>query len=254
MQIQLLRHATIVISTDEARLLLDPMLGPAGEMPAIPDTPNPHRNPLVPLPVALDQLVSSVDAAIVTHIHRDHFDPVAGEALPKQLPLLVQPDDEAPIRAMGFTEVLPVETSRAWRGIEIVRTAGQHGHGEMAERMAPVSGYVLRAPGEPSLYVAGDTVWCDEVWQALDSFEPEVIVLNAGAAQFLTGGPITMTAEDVAQVCNSAPQATVIAVHMEAINHCLLTRTGLRNSLAEQGLAERVLIPADGAVLRFPAA
>ncbi len=252
MQIELLRHATLIVSLGQARILVDPMLGPAGEMPAIPDTPNPHRNPLAPLPASVDELASGVDAALITHMHRDHFDPVAGEALPKGLPLLTQPDDETRLREMGFTEVMRVDPSRAWRGVEIVRTGGQHGHGEMAERMAPVSGYVLRAPGEPSLYVAGDTVWCEEVRKTVETYEPHVIVVNAGAAQFLTGGPITMTAEDVAEVCTAAPEAMVVAVHMEAINHCLLTRAELRSFLESRELGARVLIPADGEQLQFP--
>ncbi|MDE3136395.1 MAG: MBL fold metallo-hydrolase [Acidobacteriota bacterium] len=251
MQIELLRHATLVVSLGGTRILVDPMLGPVGGMPAIPDTPNPRPNPLVPLPRAIDAVVSGVEAAIVTHMHRDHFDAAAGEALPKELPLFVQAEDEDRLKELGFNEILRVDPSRAWRGIEIVRTAGQHGHGEMAERMAPVSGFVLRAPGEPSLYVAGDTVWCEEVRQAMEAFEPRVIVVNAGAAQFLTGGAITMTAEDVASVCAAAPDSTLLAVHMEAINHCLLTRAELRRFLEERDLSPQVLIPADGERLNF---
>jgi L-ascorbate metabolism protein UlaG (beta-lactamase superfamily) len=253
MQIEFLRHATLVVSLGGARILVDPMLGPVGEMPAIPDTPNPRPNPLVPLPGAIDAIVAAAEAALVTHMHRDHFDAAAGEALPKDLPLLVQAEDEERLNNLGFTEVLRVDPSRAWRGIEIVRTAGQHGHGEMAEQMAPVSGFVLRATGEPSLYIAGDTVWCEEVRRAIESFEPQVIVVNAGAAQFLTGGAITMTAEDVASVCAAAPDATVIAVHMEAINHCLLTRAELRRFLDARDLSAQVLIPADGEQFSFPA-
>jgi len=254
MQIEFLRHATLVVSLGGTRILVDPMLGPAGEMPPIPETPHPRRNPLVPLPGTVDAIVASVEAVLVTHLHRDHFDAVAGEVLPKDLPLLVQAEDEERLHEAGFSEILRVDPSCAWRGIEIVRTNGRHGHGEMAERMAPVSGFVLRAPAEPSLYVAGDTVWCEEVRQAIETFEPEVIVVNAGAAQFLTGEPITMTAEDVAAVCAAAPDATVVAVHMEAINHCLLTRAELRDSLEAAGVSDRVLIPTDGERLRFPAA
>lgn len=254
MEVEFLRHATMIVSLAGTRILVDPMLGPAGEMPPIPDTPNPHRNPLVPLPVGIDAIVSGAGAALVTHLHRDHFDAVAGAALPKGLPILAQAEDEGRLRGMEFTEVLRVEPSRAWHGIEIVRTAGQHGHGEMAERMAPVSGFVLRAPGEPSLYLAGDTVWCEEVRQSIETFEPVVIVVNAGAAQFLTGGPITMTAEDVAEVTAAAPEATIVAVHMEAINHCRLTRAELRESVEARGISDRVLIPADGEKLRFPTA
>jgi L-ascorbate metabolism protein UlaG (beta-lactamase superfamily) len=58
-----------------------------------------------------------------------------------------------------------------------------------------------------------------------------------------------MTAEDVARVCNALPDALIVAVHMEAINHCLLTRDELREELQRKGLAERVEIPADGETL-----
>jgi L-ascorbate metabolism protein UlaG (beta-lactamase superfamily) len=97
--------------------------------------------------------------------------------------------------------------------------------------------------------VAGDTIWCPEVEEALDAHVPDVVVVNAGAARFLEGEPITMTAEDVAKVCHALPDALVIAVHMEAINHCLLTRDDLKEEMQKEGLAERVRIPADGETL-----
>jgi hypothetical protein len=62
-----------------------------------------------------------------------------------------------------------------------------------------------------------------------------------------------MTAEDVARVCRAAPEARVVAVHMEAINHCLLTRAELAEALDEQGLKDRIEIPADGGTLETPA-
>ena len=51
------------------------------------------------------------------------------------------------------------------------------------------------------------------------------------------------------RVCHALPGALVIAVHMEAVNHCLLTRDDLREKLQKEGLAERVRIPADGETL-----
>jgi hypothetical protein len=41
-------------------------------------------------------------------------------------------------------------------------------------------------------------------------------------------------------------------VHMEATNHCLLTRDELAEELQREGLAERVEIPADGETLEVP--
>jgi len=80
----------------------------------------------------------------------------------------------------------------------------------------------------------------------------DVIVVNAGAAQFKSGGPITMTAEDVVRVCRAAPHATVVAVHMEALNHCPLNRADLGAVLDEAGLLPQVWIPANGESLTFP--
>ena len=56
---------------------------------------------------------------------------------------------------------------------------------------------------------------------ALAAHEPDVVVVNAGGARFTSGDPITMTADDVVAVAAAAPDARVVAVHMEAINHCL---------------------------------
>ncbi len=154
--------------------------------------------------------------------------------------------DEQKLRDLGFSRVTPVSDSLTWNGLCISRTGGEHGTGEIGARMGPVSGYVLQRQGEPTLYITGDTIWCPAVAEALAAYRPDVVVVYAGAAQFLSGDPITMTAEDVAKVCRAAPWAMVIAVHMESFNHCLLTRQALRDHLVQQQLSDRVVIPGDG--------
>jgi L-ascorbate metabolism protein UlaG (beta-lactamase superfamily) len=117
--------------------------------------------------------------------------------------------------------------------------------------MAPCSGFVLGAEGEPTLYVAGDSIWADEVAGALARHEPQVAVVNAGAAQFVQGGPITMDAADVIDCALAAPATEVVAVHMEAINHCPLTRDELRRQLRRMGVAAGVRVPEDGEEMTF---
>src|ERR1700693_358499 len=227
MRIRLVRHATLILDYAGHTILVDPMLDDAGARPPIQDSPNPRNNPLVPLPVSAEEVVRKVEVVLVTHTHSDHWDSTAAKLLPKHVPLFGQPEDEAKFRSQGFTTVTPISKSAIWNGINIMRTSGQHGTGEIGRAMAPVSGFVLSARGEPVLYVAGDTIWCSEVEEALRQFHPKAAILNAGAAQFLQGGPITMAADDVITVCRSAPDTQVVAVHMEAINHCLLTRSDL---------------------------
>ncbi len=234
MRITLLRHATLLLELRDRRLLVDPMLSAPGTLPPTEGTPNQLPNPLVPLPsIPLDRL----DAVLVTHLHRDHFDDAAAQYLPKQVPLFCQPEDAETLRAQHFVDVRPVEDALHWEGLAIHRTGGRHGTGELGARMGPVSGFVL-----DSLYVAGDTIWCDEVEDALERHRPGVAVVNAGAAQFLEGDPITMTAEDVSRV---AERTKTVAVHMEAWNHCLLRRAELRAAVPG------IWIPADGETLNL---
>jgi L-ascorbate metabolism protein UlaG (beta-lactamase superfamily) len=232
-------------------LMVDPMLDEAGARPAVQNSPNPRPNPLIALPAPAAEILQGVEAVLVTHTHSDHWDTTAGKLLAKGLPMFGQAPDEAKFRALGFTAVQSIQDAATWQGIEISRTGGQHGTGEIGKAMAPVSGFVLRAKGEPAVYLAGDTIWCSEVEQALSRFSPMIIVLNAGGARFLEGDPITMTADDVIEVCKAAPRAQVIAVHMEAINHCLLTREDLAFQLEAARVQEQVRIPIDGECIRF---
>ncbi len=232
-------------------LLVDPMFDEPGARPPVPNTANYRRNPLVQLPLAPAEVVEGVDAVLITHLHEDHFDQAAMSALAPGVPLLCQPEDEGTLIGRGFTDVRSVEDVVDFKGIAITRTPARHGTGEIGELMAPASGFVVAAEGEPALYVAGDTIWCDEVAQVLAQRQPHVTVVNAGAAQFVEGGPITMNAADVIDTAQGSPWTQVVAVHMEAINHCLLTRQALRDKLGELGLGAWVLVPADGEELLF---
>ncbi|HJZ61415.1 MAG TPA: MBL fold metallo-hydrolase [Miltoncostaeaceae bacterium] len=248
MRLTLVRNATLLVETAGRRLLVDPLLSDAGAYPPIAGTANPRPNPLVPLPVSVEAVLEGVDAVLVTHLHNDHFDRVAQATLPRDLPLLCQPADTPHLTALGFADVRPVDEMVRLDGVEVRRTGGRHGLGEVGEALGPVSGFVVTAPGEPVLYVAGDTIWCEEVEAAIAAHRPDAIVVNAGDAAFLEGGPIIMGADDVAATCAAAPGSTVVAVHMEALNHCFLSRSELR----ARGLP--VLVPEDGETIALEAA
>ena len=231
--VRLARHATLLVTVDGTRFLVDPMFASPGENPPVPNSPNDRENPLVPMP----DVDLSHDAVVVTHRHTDHFDEAAKEELEADVPLFCQPEEAEAFTDEGFTDVRPVDDEVSFEGVTIHRTPGRHGHGELAEEMAPVSGFVFEA--DETLYLAGDTIWYEPVEETLERFEPDLVVLNGGEAQFEHGEPITMGVEDVEAV-RDATDAAVAVVHMEAINHCLLSREELRSE------TEDVLVPEDG--------
>jgi L-ascorbate metabolism protein UlaG (beta-lactamase superfamily) len=231
-RLTLVRHATLLLEIDGHRLLVDPMLDDAGTSPAIEDTPNQVPNPLVPLPMPAEEVVRGIDAVLITHLHEDHFDATAARLVPREVPAFCQPEDEASLREQGLL-ARPVETSVDWDGLSITRTGGQHGTGAIAAELAPVSGFVLG-----DLYLAGDTIWCTEVEEAIAAHRPRVAVVNGSAARFLEGDPIVMTTADIREVVSRVP--TVVVVHLEAINHCLDSRADVRAAVPE------AIVPEDG--------
>lgn len=235
--VRLVRHATLDLDLDGTRLLVDPMLGAPGDIDPIPNSPNQRRNPLVELP---DLDLSVFDAVVVTHLHRDHLDDTARERLP-EIPVLCQPEDAEELRET-FDDVRPVSGVEEFDGVTVTATPARHGTGDLAEQMGPVTGFLFDA--DETVYVAGDTVWYGPVADVLESHVPDLAVVNTGEAQFVEGSPITMTKEGVAAFAD-ATDADVVAVHMEAINHCLLTREDLRAYLDGEGV-ENVTIPEDG--------
>lgn len=247
MNYTLLRNATAVLTVGGQRFLIDPMLDPEGARPPVANTPNQRPNPLVGLPESWQDLIANTDAYVVTHLHKDHFDDAAIDLIDHDRPLFGQPADVDRLAAAGFRNIWPVESSATSAGVTLTRTAGHHGTGEIGKAMAPVSGFVFEAPNESGVYVAGDTIWCEEVGAVIRAHRPDVIVLNAGGARFLEGDPIVMTAENIAQVHQAAPEALLIVVHLEAINHCLETRSVYRDALPALGIPPaRFRIPEDG--------
>jgi L-ascorbate metabolism protein UlaG (beta-lactamase superfamily) len=249
MQIQLIRHATHLITYRQLKFLLDPMFSEQGTLAPVPNAPNQHlNNPLSSLPLDLERLVD-IDAIIVTHSHRDHFDDRAILRLPKNLPLFCQPADEQLMKDKGFEHVIAISKAFVWQGIELIRTEGRHGHGQLAEAMGPVSGFILRSKEEPSLYMIGDSVWYSEIEDNISHFSPDAAIVFAGEARFSEGLPITMGIADIEKIRQTSPHTKLIISHMESWNHCLLTRKEVRDYIRQNHLENTISVPENGEII-----
>ncbi|MNH55760.1 metal-dependent hydrolase [compost metagenome] len=245
-----IRNATMQINYAGARFLIDPMMADQGAYPGFPGSAMSHlRNPLVPLPMPVSTLVD-VDAVIVTHTHIDHWDEAAQRALPKTMPIFAQNGADADtIRSQGFSDVRILGADTLFKGVRLARTGGHHGGDRVLEAIPildPVSGVVLSKAGHETVYVVGDTIWNDLVAAAITNHRPDVIILNAGYAHWVDLGPILMGPQDVLAVSKAAPNARLIATHMEAVNHCILSRADLRAFAEKEGFSSRLDIPRDG--------
>jgi L-ascorbate metabolism protein UlaG (beta-lactamase superfamily) len=93
------------------------------------------------------------------------------------------------------------------------------------------------------LYPAVETIIADT--------KPEIIIIHPCGARW-DGDLITMDAAEAVATCRLAPDAVVIATHMESLDHATVSRDELRRHSTEQGVSpQQLLIPLDGETLQL---
>lgn len=244
------RNATILVDIGGVTFLIDPLFAEQGSLPGFAASASSQlNNPLVPLPIPPEELAAA-DAVIVTHLHLDHWDEAAKAAIARDKPIFAQSEHDAElIRADGFTDVHVLTEATEFNGVRLIKTGGQHGTDDTLAAiplLGEVCGVVFSHSEFATIYVAGDTIWNAHVQAAIDIHKPAGIVLNAGNAVMMGFDPIIMGTEDVLAVHRAAPDAILIASHMEAINHCILSRQVLRDFSVQNRFEQKLLIPADG--------
>ncbi|MCQ9633432.1 MBL fold metallo-hydrolase [Chryseobacterium sp. WG23] len=248
MKLQLWRNATLLLNIEGTTILVDPMLGEKGSLGKFPMTDNELLNPLVELPFSREQLIEklqTIDAVAVTHLHPDHWDEEAIKLLNKNTPILCPEIIADQIAEYGFKNIISINEHIRWKDIDISLTKGQHGTGEIGEKMGVVNGFVFKT-ADQSVYIVGDSIWYNDIADEIDKHQPQHIIVAGGAATFLVGDPIIMTSEDIVKVCRHAPEASVWVTHLEAVSHCKEDRNFIREKIAKEELGGQCIILKDG--------
>lgn len=165
----------------------------------------------------------------------------------------------AMLRQNGFADVRVLQYGGIdFNGVTLIKTDCIHGQpgeiGRLYENLPirkEACGVMKSSAEAKTLYLAGDTVWCEYVDAAIRDHRPDVIVVNAARAAVAPFGPIIMGLEDIEKVLAAAPKATVIASHMDNVGHATVWRRDIREFIARNGTAGRLLVPEDGDVCEF---
>lgn len=257
MHITQLRNATVIVHIGEHNILVDPMLSPRDALPPLRLLDGRRlRNPTVDLPSSAPAALGRVTHCLITHCQKGHFDHLdrAGKQWlrERQVPVICTAHDGAYLRQRGLDvrPLAPGPAAQPFLGGTIRTVRCTHGRGLVGAMMEHGVGYLIEIPGEPSLYLTGDTVLTDSVRQFMREHQPQVCVAPAGGARFDFGGEIIMGVDEVIEFARVAT-GTVVANHLEALSHCPVRREELRDAAARAGLGGRLLIAADGEVMEF---
>jgi len=258
MTIHHLRNATFIIESKDNFILIDPMLCEKGELPAFAYFKHKfQKNPIVDLPENSSILLSKVTHCLITHsqkwglellTHLDHFDHKGKDFLVKNnIPVATLKSDSTYLKKhnINIKNELEYFQKEDYLTGTIVAIPAKHGHGFWHNFMANGAGYFLNLPDEPSIYISGDTVLTKDVKTAINEFKPDIVVVASGNASMDIGGDILMSMDEIIELVKLSPNK-VIANHLEALNHCPLTKQQLTNELKKHNLLDKVFIPNDG--------
>jgi L-ascorbate metabolism protein UlaG (beta-lactamase superfamily) len=225
---------TAVLEYAGLRIITDPTFDPPqsyGE----PDDP-----PLVKTagPGIPRQKIGHIDLVLLSHHeHEDNLDYEGLELLASGVVTLSTMKAATDLFGGGVIG-LDAWESHTIGGVTITAAPALHGPPGVEARLGSVIGFVLEAPGEPTVYVSGDNASLPLVQQIADAFPAiDIALLFAGAARIpQIDAPLTLTSADAAAAARILGTTRVVGLHTEDWEHFSETRAQLEAAFDGSGL------------------
>jgi L-ascorbate metabolism protein UlaG (beta-lactamase superfamily) len=174
------------------------------------------------------------------HEHEDNLDQAGLELVRSGLPTLTTPAAAAALALPSVRGLAPWEAAVA-RGITVTAVPASHGPDDV---VGPVTGFLLQADGQPTIYVSGDNSELDVVDEIAARYAPvDVAVLFAGAARVPEiDAALTLTSGDAVAAVRMLGARQVVGVHTDDWAHFSETRGDLEAAFADAGMSD-LLVP-----------
>ncbi|MGW4849063.1 MBL fold metallo-hydrolase [Nocardia brasiliensis] len=188
--------------------------------------------------------VGPVDIVLLSHDeHADNLDNSGREFLRTVPTVLSTPGAGERIngvRGLANWETVTVD------GIKVTAVPALHGPEGCEPVTGVVTGFVLQADGEPTVYVSGDNASVDRVRQIVERFgRIDIAILFVGAANvgLFDDVDVTLNARTAVQAAEVLGDATIVPVHGDGWLHFSETLERLTKFFENAGRAEQLRIP-----------
>jgi L-ascorbate metabolism protein UlaG (beta-lactamase superfamily) len=182
--------------------------------------------------------LGTIDAVLLSHHgHKDNLDYEGLELLATGVVTFSTRDAATELFGGGLVGLDSWE-SETLGPITVTAVPALHGPAGSERFVGVVTGFVLEADGEPTVYVSGDNASLPLVEQIAGRFpDIEIALLFAGAARTpLIDGPLTLTAEDAVTAARMLGAGKVVGLHTEDWEHFTSRREELEAAFAGTGL------------------
>ena len=216
---------TAIIEWAGLRLLTDPTFDEAQTYP------DPDGTPLVKTHgpgISIDEL-GAIDLVLLSHHeHEDNLDTLGATLLTGAV--LSTPEAAADLGVSGLAPWSQFELG----AVTITAVPALHGPPGCESYMGTVTGFVLEAAGEPTIYVSGDNASLDCVREIAARFASiDIAVLFAGAARVPSiDAALTLTSADAVTAAEILRASVVVGLHTEDWEHFSESRAQLEEAFA----------------------
>ncbi|MFR9753171.1 MBL fold metallo-hydrolase [Nocardia sp. 004] len=195
-------------------------------------------------PAISPQEVGPVDIVLLSHDeHADNLDD-AGRALLPTVPTVLSTPGAA-TRIDGVRGLEDWETVVV-RGVQVTAVPALHGPEGCEPITGIVTGFVLRAEGEPTVYISGDNASVEVVARIAERIgRIDIAVLHVGAANVGHFGDtdLTLNARTALLAAEALGDALIVPIHGEGWAHFTETLDHLERVFRYAGRADRLRIP-----------
>ena len=162
------------------------------------------------------------------HEHEDNLDTTGKDLLTGTV--LSTPEAAADLDVTGLETWQAV----AIRAVTVTAVPALHGPPGCEPDLGAVTGFVLEAFGEPTVYVSGDNASLDLVREIAEHFPRiDIAILFAGAARVpAIDAPLTLTSADAAEAARLLRPSVVVGLHTEDWEHFSESRADLEAAFA----------------------
>ncbi|MFL6145437.1 MAG: MBL fold metallo-hydrolase [Labedaea sp.] len=177
-------------------------------------------------PAAQPADLPHLDAVVLSHLHGDHFDRIAGRELPRDVPILTTPHAARRLDRRGFRQSVALSTwaSRTLTDgdatLTVTAVPARHGPGFMAAVLPTVMGSIIEyragSGSRPTrIYLSGDTIIHDELAQIRERFpDIDLAVVHLGGTRIL-GVLVTLDGSGGVDLLELLRPANVLPVHYD---------------------------------------
>lgn len=242
MKVTYLGTASVLLEYGGLRIITDPVLDAPGRAYSFGPWYAPRswfastREYEVPLKASE---LGELDIALISHDqHADNLDE-AGRQLLATVPFVItNPHGARRLKARG----LAAGESTTVDGVTITGVPARHGP-RFTPQVSQITGFLLSAEGEPTVWISGDTVLSPELRAVLPTLDADVAIIHCGGVTFpkapLFGRMVfTFDAAHVVEAIGLLEPRVVIPVHRSGWAH-FEPESGLRAAIEAAGLSPR---------------